>query len=156
MMAVRKFSGWKEADTSEISNLEIFFRSQLAKVSAKHIFLFYGEVGAGKTESVKAMARIWGMKDIASPSFAIHHAYTSSAHRIDHVDLYRLENEEELEGTGFWDLFTQEQALVVIEWPERLNTDWLPLNWMISEFYFSADFTKTPAQRKIKYRQQSE
>jgi tRNA threonylcarbamoyladenosine biosynthesis protein TsaE len=48
---------------------------------------------------------------------------------MDHVDLYRLESEEDLESTGFWDLFGQKKGLVVIEWSDRLNQDLLPLNW---------------------------
>ena len=47
----------------------------------------------------------------------------------DHLDLYRLESEDDLESTGFWDLFSEEKGLILIEWAERLNPAYLPTNW---------------------------
>jgi len=93
------------------------------------ILLLEGPVGAGKTELVKTLMQGWGIQETASPSFAIHHHYEQGEHEIDHVDLYRLQNEEDLDSTGFWDLFSARRGLVVIEWAERLNPDLLPLNW---------------------------
>ena len=76
------------------------------------------------------ISQILGMTDVASPSFAIHHRYENTRKDvIDHLDLYRLQDEDDLESTGFWDLFMQTKAIVAIEWADRLNQDVLPLNW---------------------------
>lgn len=95
------------------------------------ILLLEGPVGAGKTELVKALCQEMGLPQTASPSFAIHHHYDSAdgEQSMDHIDLYRLENEDDLESTGFWDLFGASEGLIVIEWSDRLNQDLLPLNW---------------------------
>lgn len=95
----------------------------------RSLLLLEGPVGAGKTELVKALSLCLGIQETASPSFAIHHHYENRDVSMDHVDLYRLENEDDLESTGFWDLFGASKGLVVIEWAERLNQDLLPLNW---------------------------
>ena len=48
---------------------------------------------------------------------------------IHHVDLYRLKDDEDLESTGFWDVFSNKEDLVIIEWADRLNQKSLPPNW---------------------------
>ncbi len=95
------------------------------------LLLLEGPMGAGKTELVKVLAKSLGAIEVASPSFAIHHQYKNSAGHLvmDHLDLYRLEDEDDLESTGFWDLFVQKNGLIAIEWSDRLNQDLLPMNW---------------------------
>lgn len=94
------------------------------------IILMSGEVGAGKTTSVQMIAQILGMQNVQSPSFAIHLRYENDQGKsLDHVDLYRLKDDDDLESSGFWDLFSQKNALIVIEWANRLNFDYLPMNW---------------------------
>jgi len=103
---------------------------QLQKLfKERTLLLLEGPVGAGKTELVKVLTRQLGIQETASPSFAIHHHYQCGNITVDHVDLYRLESEDDLESTGFWDLFGAKAGLVVIEWSDRLNQDLLPLNW---------------------------
>jgi len=48
---------------------------------------------------------------------------------VHHLDLYRLESEDDLESTGFWDLFTLKHGFIAIEWAERLNANFLPKDW---------------------------
>jgi tRNA threonylcarbamoyladenosine biosynthesis protein TsaE len=89
-----------------------------------------GEVGAGKTTSVQFIAEMLGMRDVQSPSFAIHLRYENAQGRsLDHLDLYRLKDDDDLESSGFWDLFAQQNSLIIIEWADRLNTEYLPMNW---------------------------
>lgn len=103
---------------------------QLQKLfKERTLLLLEGPVGAGKTELVKVLTKQLGIQETASPSFAIHHHYQSANISMDHVDLYRLESEDDLESTGFWDLFGTNSGVVVIEWSDRLNQDLLPLNW---------------------------
>ncbi len=112
------------------NELREYWAELLSYLPAKTVLLLNGEVGAGKTTSVQAIADILGMKDVQSPSFAIHLRYENDQGKsLDHIDLYRLKDDDDLESSGFWDLFSQKESLIVIEWASRLNTEYLPLNW---------------------------
>lgn len=92
------------------------------------IFAFYGEMGAGKTTFINALAKALGVEDdfTSSPSFSIVNEYRSdtTAELIYHFDLYRLENLEEAIDIGIEDYFDS-GALCLLEWPERVD-DILP------------------------------
>ena len=90
------------------------------------VVLLSGDLGAGKTQLTRWCLEALGVDDVASPTFAIHHRYEPKG--IDHVDLYRLETERELEDTGFWELFT-EPGLVFVEWADRLPPASWPTSW---------------------------
>lgn len=110
---------------------------ELAKsITDKSIVLLSGPMGAGKTEFVKTFCHLKGLEHIASPTFAIHHHYENSNVSVDHLDLYRIEGEDELEGTGFWDLFSQDKAVIFIEWPEKMDTTQLPQDWDTFKIHF--------------------
>ncbi len=110
--------------------LKAFWQEFLPHISDRCILLLSGDVGAGKTTSTQMIAQILGMKDVQSPSFAIHLRYENSQGKsMDHLDLYRLKDDDDLESSGFWDLFAEKQGLVIIEWAQRLDYDYLPLNW---------------------------
>jgi tRNA threonylcarbamoyladenosine biosynthesis protein TsaE len=110
--------------------LKAFWQEFLPHLSDRCVLLLSGDVGAGKTTSVQFIAQILGMKDVQSPSFAIHLRYENAQGRaMDHLDLYRLNDDDDLESSGFWDLFAPKKGLVVIEWAQRLDYDYLPLNW---------------------------
>lgn len=97
--------------------------------------LLSGPMGVGKTELARAVvAAASGGEDTAddpsSPTFAIHNRYQAGANVIDHFDLYRVENAEDLESTGFWDILSEPgDRLALIEWPERLDWEDLPSSW---------------------------
>lgn len=99
------------------------------------ILLLSGPVGVGKTQAMKFIADYFGLSsEINSPSFAIHNRYETSSHSqsrvcIDHVDLYRLKDTDDLESTGFWDLFLELDNIIVIEWAERIDVEFLPVGW---------------------------
>lgn len=112
------------------ADLEPIVREVLSWRKPRTIWLLEGEVGSGKTETVKTVARVLGLREVASPSFAIHHQYlTPAGWPVDHLDLYRLESADDLESTGFWDLFGEPEALILIEWADRLSFDYLPRGW---------------------------
>ena len=78
-----------------------------------------GELGAGKTTLVQAICRGYGVtEDVTSPTFALVHQYAARKSPVFHLDLYRLEKPEELTNIA-WDEILSEEALVLIEWPER-------------------------------------
>ncbi len=117
------------------------------KLTARTLFLFVGEVGSGKTTTVGELCKLLGMQEVASPSFAIHHRYENTeGQSLDHVDLYRLKSEEDLESTGFWDLFGQDKSWIVVEWADQLAGEVWPLNWDTYEVKF---FKGKGEERKI-------
>lgn len=119
-----------ERTVTNLVELKEFWTELLPHLNQRCILLMSGEVGSGKTTSVQMIAELLGMKDVQSPSFAIHLRYENSQGKsLDHVDLYRLKDDDDLESSGFWDLFSQKDSLVVIEWANRLDFDYLPLNW---------------------------
>lgn len=80
-----------------------------------------GDLGAGKTTTTVGIAKGLGATSrVRSPTFTFshHHRLSGVAEELLHVDLYRLEDEGELEGLGLFDLMGDE-TVVVIEWMER-------------------------------------
>lgn len=86
------------------------------------LVLLYGEVGSGKTTLVKGIVSgldLAAEEEVTSPSYVFVHAFGDGT-RLYHVDLYRAERSAELESLGLDDLMT-ENAIVVVEWAERLR-----------------------------------
>lgn len=83
-----------------------------------------GDLGAGKTTLVKALAAELGVRDtVASPTFVIAKFYdTSHARyaRLIHIDAYRIEAPSEIETFGWSDMIADTASLIVIEWPEKI------------------------------------
>lgn len=81
-----------------------------------------GDLGAGKTTLVQSICRGYGVTDdVTSPTFALVHQYASPRSAVFHLDLYRLEDAEELTNLG-WDEIMADDALILVEWPERAGT----------------------------------
>ena len=86
--------------------------------------LLWGDLGAGKTTFVKAMADTLEIDDyITSPTFNLHNNYQGRL-SVDHFDLYRLEDPEEAIELGL-DNYFYGDGLTIVEWPER-GQDFLP------------------------------
>lgn len=80
-----------------------------------------GDLGAGKTTLIQAICRGYGVtSEVTSPTFALVHVYAPREGRrpVYHLDLYRLRGESELVNIG-WDDIVAEDAIVLVEWPER-------------------------------------
>ena len=77
-----------------------------------------GDLGAGKTTLVQALARAGGAEPARSPSFALVHQYAAPEGLLVHVDCYRLKRPEEAMDLDLAALASQAR-LTVIEWPEH-------------------------------------
>ncbi|MBX3021314.1 MAG: tRNA (adenosine(37)-N6)-threonylcarbamoyltransferase complex ATPase subunit type 1 TsaE [Bdellovibrionales bacterium] len=100
-----------------------------AELKRPSVVLLSGPLGAGKTQFVRWFLSEVGASEVASPTFAIHHEYGTAYGGVDHVDLYRVESDGDLEASGFWDLFAADQGLVFVEWADRLPEDVWPQSW---------------------------
>jgi tRNA threonylcarbamoyladenosine biosynthesis protein TsaE len=78
-----------------------------------------GALGAGKSALVRSILRAKGVVGpIPSPTYTLIEEYAASGSTLQHLDLYRLADAEELEFIGTRDLFLS-PAVRFIEWPER-------------------------------------
>lgn len=95
-------------------------------LSAPAVIGLSGELGTGKTTLVQAICRGLGARVLAtSPTYAlVHHYETPDGRPVYHVDCYRLRTPEEARDLAFDDM-VREQAIVLIEWPERAGP-WAP------------------------------
>ena len=100
-------------------------------ISVGDIYLFQGELGAGKTTFVKLLINNLYLLNnlpkpasIASPTFPILNTYDLNSLQIYHYDLYRIKNLKELEELDFFENLNNN--ITFIEWPEMLIS--LPLN----------------------------
>lgn len=92
-----------------------------------HVITLSGPLGAGKTSLARGLLAALGLEGEApSPSFAIVQPYAPPETRIPvcHVDLYRIDDPQEMEELGLED--ERAQALLIVEWPERAGADYWP------------------------------
>ena len=91
---------------------------QLAATLAAHlrpndVVVLIGDLGAGKTQFVQGIADGLGIKDqVTSPTFNIQVTYDGGRLPLHHFDLYRLEQEEELDDIGFYDTIESDGRVV--------------------------------------------
>lgn len=100
------------------------FAKELAKSTniPAHILL-YGELGAGKTLFAKGLADGFGVADVdevSSPTFTLINQYSGRV-KIYHIDLYRIETGA-LDGLGLEEIFDDPNAVVIVEWADRLGS----------------------------------
>jgi tRNA threonylcarbamoyladenosine biosynthesis protein TsaE len=106
-----------------IEQLTLKKREESAAVLALH-----GELGAGKTAFVKALARMLGaQEDVTSPTFVILKLYALQEDgvppfsQLAHIDAYRIDDTDEMRVLRFEELLTQKNTLICIEWAERIQ-----------------------------------
>jgi tRNA threonylcarbamoyladenosine biosynthesis protein TsaE len=123
---------WKTQNAGETFDLGKQIGAQL---TGGEILLLNGPLGAGKTVFVKGIAAAldFDPEEVTSPSFTLVNSYTSRL-PLFHIDLYRLnEGVSAAHAVDLEELLDDEQAIVVIEWAERMGNYPLPSNvWRIA------------------------
>ena len=100
---------------------------RILKSSESKIFLFYGDMGVGKTTLIKEIVKQLGVTEISgSPSFSIVNEYEGKDGSIYHFDFYRINDIEEAYDIGLEEYFYGDNY-VFIEWPEKIK-ELLPEN----------------------------
>ena len=107
-----------------ISDLPDVAKKLLNFANEEKVFLFFGDMGTGKTTLIKAICERLGVIDtVTSPSYSIVNEYDSPHGKIFHFDFYRIKNESEAFDFGFEEyLYSDNYCL--IEWPEKIINLW--------------------------------
>src|SRR5437588_2736570 len=125
---------WISQNETETFNLGMELGNQLG---GGEIILLNGPLGAGKTILVKGIARALGIdeEDVTSPSFTLVNPHRGRL-LLYHIDLYRLdEGASAAHAVDLDEILTDEKAVVIIEWAERMGNYPLPDSlWRISIF----------------------
>lgn len=109
--------------TVALDELNAFAANFWKQVNSTKVFLFNGEMGAGKTTLIEALCTAKGVKErMGSPTFSIinQYMYTENGKEkiIYHIDLYRLKDEEEIIQAGVEDC-VYSGAICMVEWPQK-------------------------------------
>ena len=104
---------------------------------------FSGDLGTGKTTLIRAVAAGLGVTaPVTSPTFALVHRYDGAACTVYHVDAYRLKSPSEVPDLGIDDMLRERDAVILIEWPERLGPGLPPLSGRIALSYTGDDLIR--------------
>lgn len=105
------------------------------KIKGGGVVGLYGELGAGKTTFVQGVARGLGIKNrIISPTFVLVRRYKITSSKLQylwHVDLYRLGEIGEAKAIGIEEIMADPNNIVVIEWPEKIETILPRKHWTV-------------------------
>lgn len=89
------------------------------------ILTFEGDLGAGKTTLVQAVAKGLGVRGPAtSPTYALVHRYQGTRGPVFHLDCFRLRSPDEAADLD-WEGLLAEGDAILVEWPERAGP-WIP------------------------------
>jgi tRNA threonylcarbamoyladenosine biosynthesis protein TsaE len=105
-----------------LANIETVAREWWSRLDGFTVFAFHGPMGAGKTTFIHHLCQAKEVEDtIGSPTFSLVNEYQTGgvdAQTIYHIDLYRLQGEEEAIRAGMED-YLYSGAICLVEWPER-------------------------------------
>lgn len=99
-----------------------------SEASVGMVFALDGDLGAGKTQLARGIAIGCGYKGrVQSPSFGLINVYEGGRQIVHHLDLYRLENRDEIRGAGLEEYLHGEAGVTVVEWASRWFDDAMEL-----------------------------
>ena len=122
-MTTIRYISTGEFQTSDAAETFALGRQIGAQLSGGEVLLLNGPLGAGKTVFVKGLAAAFGIdpEEVTSPSFTLVNPYAGRL-PLFHIDLYRLdEGAAAAHAVDLEELLTDERAVIVIEWAERLE-----------------------------------
>jgi len=132
-----------ETITNSTEETEQLARKIADRLRPGDVLALYGDLGSGKTTLTKFLVKALGFKDkVQSPTFIMARVYEtneslrediSRLNRINHLDLYRLQDKKELENFGIEEYFDEPSSITIIEWAEMAE-DYLPRKTIKVEF----------------------
>ena len=94
-------------------------REFAAELKPGDVVCLEGDLGAGKTTFTQGLAAALGVKGrVTSPTFCIVQEHRGERNFLVHMDLYRLNGEDDVVAIG-WEDDLAEGAILAVEWPER-------------------------------------
>jgi len=103
------------------------FSKKISKIiKTGDIIFLYGEIGVGKTTFVRFLINELELKigfkksDVLSPTFNIAYDYDVGKIKINHYDLYRIKNYEDILELGMFE--TNTNYIKIVEWPELIKS----------------------------------
>ncbi len=104
-----------------LSDLDGVAEALLREAGSCRVWIFFGEMGSGKTTLIKVIAHMLGVTDtMSSPTFSIVNEYQATDDRkIYHFDFYRIRKEKEAWDIGL-DEYLYSGNYCFIEWPEKI------------------------------------
>ncbi|WP_395627014.1 tRNA (adenosine(37)-N6)-threonylcarbamoyltransferase complex ATPase subunit type 1 TsaE [Daejeonella sp.] len=98
--------------------------SLLNFAGSEKIFLFQGEMGAGKTSLIKSICLQLGiLENVSSPTYSLVNEYVYPHGKVYHFDFFRIKNESEAFDLGFEEYLVSGDYCF-IEWPEMIPNLW--------------------------------
>ena len=111
-----------EIEVNGLADLEKAALQISSFAAEERIFIFEGEMGAGKTTLIKVLARVMGVQEVVtSPTFSIVNEYDANGEPLYHFDFYRIKNIQEAYDIGYEEYFYSGNRCF-IEWPEKIET----------------------------------
>lgn len=136
--------------THSVEQTQSLARALAGNLHAGDVVVLNGDLGAGKTHFVQGLAQALGIEQaVTSPTFNILLSYPVDAadpagiSLLNHFDLYRLEDESELDDIGYWEVLEGEGA-TCIEWGDKFP-DAMPDDYLELTITSSADGVRTIA-----------
>lgn len=122
--------------TRSAEETEAIAEEFLEELPNDHVLALKGDLGAGKTTFVRGLARALGIGQApTSPTYNIYATYKGHRQLI-HMDAYRLNSGEDIEGLMLED-FLQSPWLIAVEWPEKIAS------WLVDESVTTLKFEIT-------------
>ncbi len=124
--------------------------AQVAKNCVPPLIIYLtGELGSGKTTFARGFIHSLGHTGtVKSPTFSLLETYSFKGVTLYHFDLYRLQDPHELEFLGIRDLSAEEDAICLIEWPQR-GGEGVPKADLVFSFEHQGD------SRRVEYHAES-
>ena len=108
-----------EDKTSELA------KSFSRKLNKGDVVYFHGEIGVGKTTFIRHLINSiqkdngLNLTEVTSPTFNLVNEYDVGSFIIQHYDLFRITNSEEIKNIGLFENY--KEILTLIEWPEKIE-----------------------------------
>lgn len=131
-----------------LSDLPQVAQQLLEFSKGEKIFIFDGEMGAGKTTFIKIFCKTLGVQDVvSSPTYSIVNEYESPNGSVFHFDFYRIKDIREAYDLGYEEYFYG-GGICLIEWPERV-AELLPANLVKVEIAIIDEYRRVFSFSKV-------
>lgn len=115
-------SSKNEYITESVEETQRVAKEFAQKLIGGNVIALYGDLGSGKTTFVQGLAKGLGIKKrIISPTFIIVRRYRTGIRNFYHIDLYRVETQQDVERLGIEETLSDPQAIVAIEWAGKMG-----------------------------------